>query len=278
MKFSSLHFQRRRTDKKEASSVLRHSPRQRAFTLLEIMVSIVIFSVVIAAICATLVLILRATTVGQDAAARAQRQRVVMNALENSLMTIQSFQASPQYYSFIVENGSQPVLSFAARLPKVFPRSGKFINAEQGKDYNLRRVTFTLEPGANQQNDLVLRQKPLLMDIDDSEQKEPLVLAQDVKTFAIECWDTNQMDWVTEWDNTNAIPPMVRVELVLGSGDNGNNGNNNSYNSEADSQRDIIRVYSLPTTMMPKAVQMGGTVGGGFGQPPIGGLAPPGRP
>ncbi len=238
--------------------------RQRAFTLLEIMVAIVIFSLVIAAICATLMLIIRATTVWQSAAARAQRQRVVMNSLENSLMGIQSFQASPQYYNFIVQNGSAPVLSFAARLPAVFPRSGKFVNAEEGRDYNLWRVTFTVEPGENRKNNLVLRQKPILMDMDPVEQQQPLVLAQDVKTFTIECWDTNQMEWVTEWDDTNSIPPMVRVELALG---NGNNDNDN--NREAEAQRDIIRVYSLPTTMMPRAVQMGGAGGlGGFGQPP----------
>src|ERR1700688_1070703 len=96
---------------------------RRAFTLLEVMVAIFIFSIVIAAICATLVLVLKATAVGKAAAQRAQRQRVVMNTIENSLMCVQSFQASSQYYSFIVQNGDQPMLSFAARLPAVFPRN-----------------------------------------------------------------------------------------------------------------------------------------------------------
>jgi type II secretion system protein J len=250
-------------EKKSPSAGRRRLPLRRAFTLIEIMVSIVIFSIVVAAICSTLILVIRATEVGRVASERAQRQRVVMSTIENSLMCIQSFQVSPQYYSFIVQNGDQPVLSFAARLPAVFPRNGKFFNPDFGRDFRLRRVTFTLEPGPDRQNNLVLRQKPILMDMDPGEQSEPLILAQNVKSFAIECWDTNQFDWVTEWDNTNSIPPMVLVQLVL-------NGDNNDNSSEADSQRTITRAFSLPSTMMPTVVQMG--IGGG--RPP-GGLSLP---
>ncbi len=237
---------------------------QRAFTLIEMMVAIVLFSIVIAAICATLMLILRATQVGQAASARSQRQRVVMNTIENSLMCAQSFQASQQYYSFIAENGDSPVLSFAARLPEVFPRNGKFFNPELGRDYNVRRVTFTLEPGHNRQTDLVLRQKPILMDMDPGEQAQPLIIAQNVQKFIIQCWDTNQFDWVDEWDYTNTLPPMIRIGLVLGNDDDNNNNNNNFHNEEA--QPPLVRVFSLPSSTMPAVVQLGAG-GGGFGQP-----------
>lgn len=232
------------------------SARRSAFTLLEVLVAIFIFSIVIAAICSTLVLVLRATAIGRVAAARAQRQRVTLSTIENSLMCVQSFQASPQYYSFIVQNGDEPMLSFAARLPAVFPRNGKFFNPDLGRDFKLRRVTFSLEPGVNRQYNLVLRQKPILTDMDPVEQSDPLILAQNVKSFTISCWDTNQSEWVTEWDNTNDLPPMVMIGLALG-------GDNNDNSSEADSQRTIIRAFSLPSSMMPKAVQLG--AGGGFG-------------
>ena len=183
---------------------------RRAFTLIEIMVAIAIFMMIIAVIYSTWALVMRATQVGQDAAAQAQRQRVALRTIEDSLMCVQSFQASQKYYSFIVENGDAPVLSFASRVPDIFPRNGKF------GDFNLRRVTFQLEANGDGEKDLVLRQNPILMDMDEDEQKNPLVLARNVKSFAIECWDTNQLDWVTEWDNTNSIPPMLRVGLVLG--------------------------------------------------------------
>jgi prepilin-type N-terminal cleavage/methylation domain-containing protein len=243
----------------------RRAERFQAFTLLEMMVAIFIFSIVIAAICSTLVLVLRATAVGRAAAARAQRQRVVMNTIENSLMCVQSFQASPQYYSFIVQNGDQPIVSFAARLPTVFPRNGKFFNPDLGRDFKLRRVTFSLEPGAFRQNNLVLRQKPILTDMDPSELSDPLILAQNVKTFSISCWDTNQLEWVTEWDNTNALPPMIMIGLQLG----GDDLENNNHSADADSQRTIIRAFSLPSSMMPTVVQLG-PGGGGLGRAGIG--------
>src|ERR1700690_3843205 len=103
-----------------------------AFTLIEVMVSIVIFALIIAAVYSTWVLILKSSQVGQSAAARAQRQRIAVRTIEDSLTCIQSVQASMQYYYFGVTNGDQPSLSFVSRVPDVFPRNGKF------GDFNLR--------------------------------------------------------------------------------------------------------------------------------------------
>ena len=234
----------------------------QAFTLIEIMVAIAIFMMVLAAIYSTWQLVTRATQVGQSAAAQAQRQRVALRTIEDALMCCQSFQASQKYYSFILQNGQSPVFSFAARLPEIFPRNGKF------GDFNLRRVTFSLEAaeefGAGK--NLVLRQNPILMDMDADEQKNPLILARNVRTFAVECWDTNQLDWVTEWENTNSIPPLIRGGLVLGG------------NTEAGAnapELSIVRAFSMPSSMMPAIVQHGTAGGrGGPGAPGGGGLPP----
>src|SRR5208283_3966164 len=146
----------------------KHS-KPRAFTLVEIMIAITIFSLVLAAIYSTWSLVLRASKAGEEAAAQVQRQRIAVRTIEDSLMCIQSFQASIQYYTFIVQNGDAPVLSFVARLPDYFPRNGRF------GDFNLRRLTFTVEAGPDSENDLVLRQSPILMDMDQDEQNFPLV-------------------------------------------------------------------------------------------------------
>ena len=96
--------------------------RRRAFTLIEIMVAVMVFGMVIAAIYATWALVMRATQVGQDAAAQAQRQRVVLRTVEDALMGIQSFQASQNLYWFAVQNEGEAFLSFASRLPIAYAR------------------------------------------------------------------------------------------------------------------------------------------------------------
>jgi type II secretion system protein J len=231
----------------------------RAFTLVEIMVAIAVFSIIIAAIYSTWILVLRSAKVGQEAAAQVQRQRIAVRTIEDSLSCIQSFQASMQYYSFIVQNGDQPVLSFTSRLPDIFPRNGRFVG------FNLRRLTFTVEPGADNEKNLVLRQNPILMDMDPEEQADPLVLARNVKDFVVECWDTNAMDWAEEWDDTNSIPTMVRVTLTLG--------------DKLSAGIPIMREIAIPSATLPAVVQNGGgvpVVGGGSGA--SGGQANPKSP
>ena len=94
--------------------------------------------------------------------------------------------------------------------------------------------------------------------------KDPLILARNIKTFSIECWDTNQMDWVTEWDLTNSIPPMIRVGLVFG-----------GVGDASTPELSVIRAFSIPSSEMPSAVQMGAAGGpGGGGLPQFN----PGKP
>jgi len=127
--------------------------RRRAFTLIEVMVAIAIFALLVTAVYSTWVLLIKSSQVGQEAAAQVQRQRIAIRTLEDSLTCIQSFQASMQYYTFVVENGPQPQLSFVSRVPDVFPRNGRF------GDFNLRRLTFTVEAVSDSEKDLVLRRE-----------------------------------------------------------------------------------------------------------------------
>lgn len=243
----------------------RRHPPQRGFTLVEILVALAILGMIISAIYATWILILRSSAMAQFVAARAQRERIAVRTVEDALICSESFQASMKYYSFIVINGEEPVLSFTARVPEVFPRNGEF------GDINLRRLNFTLEQGTGEEHgkNLVLRQNPILMDMKEDEKKFPLVLARGVKTFGIDCWDTNKLDWVEQWDNTNAIPPVVRIRLQL-------DGDANSADATA---LTVVRLVAMPCEMMPANIQQP-TGGGGFPGGPGGqnGLGNPGNP
>ena len=240
----------------------RAARRVPAFTLLEIMLAIAIFSVVMVAIYSSWTLIVRATIVGREATAQVQRRRIAVQTIENALMCAQSFQASQFYYTFVVQNGAEPLLSFTARLPDDFLRNGRF------GDFNLRRVTFTVEAGPNSEKDLVLRQNPILMDMDRDEQEHPLVLARNVKSFATECWDPTESDWSAKWQNTNQIPTLVRFTLVLG----GNKQNSNF--GDAGPELSVTRVVAIPSVMVPTVVQSQ-SAGGGANPNNLRGQRPP---
>ena len=113
----------------------------RAFTILEMMIAITILSLIVAAIYATWTAILRASKAGRDVSAAVQRSRIALRVLEDSLTSAQSFVANQRYYGFVAENGTEPMLSFVARLAKSFPRAGKF------GDLDVRRVSLHLGIG-----------------------------------------------------------------------------------------------------------------------------------
>jgi prepilin-type N-terminal cleavage/methylation domain-containing protein len=256
-----------RSDSKEESACqhLFRIPRSAfrnstAFTLIEVMIAITIFSLVLTAIYSSWDLIWRASRVSQTAAAQVQRQRVAIHTIEDALTCIQSFQASMKYYSFVV-NEDPPELQFTSRLPDNFPRNGKF------GDLNVRQLLFTLESGPDSERDLVLRQRPILLDMDAGEQQNPLVLARFVQNFKVECWDTNVAEWTKEWEKTNSIPPLIRVSLVLG-------GNNNAFGNAAPTLS-VSRVIAVPSQTLPSVVQTGGAGPGGVNPPVVPPTAPP---
>jgi hypothetical protein len=93
--------------------------------------------------------------------------------------------------------------------------------------------------------DLVLRQQPVLMDMDKDEKQYPLVLAKDVKQFKTEFWDLQLQDWVDEWKQTNQLPVMVKVTLKLA-----------NPHSRSQAKEQITRIVSLPSMMVPTGYQV----------------------
>jgi len=224
--------------------------RSPAFTLVEILIAIGILGMVLAAIFSSWTAILRASKTGLDAAAAVQRSRIVMRTIEDSLLCSQSYAQNQMYYGFLAQNGSEASLSFVARLPDSFPRNRKF------GDLHVRRVTFAIESGPESSRQLVLRQQPLLMDLDKDETEHPLVLAKYASEFQMEFWDQRANDWVDEWKQTNQLPKLVKFSLKLA---------DNAYQARQ-AQQEMVRIVSLPGTTVKPAWQFGGPTGPGQGQ------------
>jgi type II secretion system protein J len=213
-----------------------------AFTLVEILIAIGIFGLVLTGIYSSWTAILRSAQVANDAAAAVQRSRIAVRTLEDSLTCIQSFAANQRYYGFISQKGEDGIFSFVARLPKSFPRSGKF------GDLDVRRVTFSLESGPESSRQLVLRQNPLLMEWDIDEKEHPLVLAKYVNYFQVEFYDQQKRDWVDEWieNRTNQLPRMLRITLRMA----------DNARATQRQQQEIVRIVSLPSLTVQPAWQV----------------------
>ena len=181
-------------------------PHSRAFTLLEVMVALALLGILVTGIYTSWYSIMKGVDVAARAAAQAQRSRMIKRTLEDSLLCACVFDQNSKYYYFVADSeGDFSTLSFVARLPDSFPRSGKF------GSLNTRRVTFTVE---NRQ--LVLRQSPLLMEPDKNEMDFPLILAPDVSQFTVKFRDPKDAkSWVSEWANTNQLPREVLVQITL---------------------------------------------------------------
>jgi len=131
--------------------------------------------------------------------------------------------------------------SFVARLPKSFPRSGKF------GDLDVRRVMFSLESAPDSSRQLVLRQNPLLMEWDIDEKEHPLVLAKYVNYFQVEFYDPQKRDWVDEWieTRTNQLPRLVRITLRMA----------DNARATQRQQQEVVRIVSLPSLTVQPAWQ-----------------------
>lgn len=218
-------------------------PATGGFTIIEIMTAMLIFAMVVAAIFASWTAVVRGAASGNRAAATAQRSRVALRTIEEALGSTRSFLADVQYYTFDADNGTEPYLSFVSRLSPEFPRSGRF------GEFNVRRVTFALENGPDNGKRLVLRQNPVLMDMDEDEQNYPVVLANDVTEFKMEFWDKQKGDWLDEWTQTNQLPQMVKFTLQLSNG----------------AQDPVTRIVALPSVAVQAGWQIPGSTLGGQG-------------
>lgn len=229
---------------KTSSGLPRGPKRFRAFTLIEILLAFAIFGLVLMAIYATWTLILKSKVIGESVAAQIQRERVAMRTIKEALGAVLSFQADPQNYSFLADNDSGGFLSFAARLPEMFPRS----RLPDLDGFDVRRVSFSVENGPEMQRQLVLRQTPLLKEVSVKEQESPFVLSKGVDRMELQFWDLRKSEWIDEWTRTNELPKMIKIKLEF-------LRRNPNKPHEPPLKVEVIDVAPLPAIMVPIAAQ-----------------------
>lgn len=183
----------------------------RAFTLLEVIISMAVFTLIMISVIGCWRCIISGKLAGEGAAKAAQQARIGIKTVEDALTCTEISAMNIQYYAFISDTSEKfASLSVAARLPSAFLGSGYF------GDQVMRRVSFEVKTGSDGTNDLVMTQTQLLAAPDPDNTPYSITLARDVTVFMLEFWSQQDGDWVVSWDQTNALPPAVRVTLGVG--------------------------------------------------------------
>jgi type II secretory pathway pseudopilin PulG len=184
----------------------------RAFTLVEIMVSLAVFMLIMGSIMGCWKAIVSGAHTGEAAAAMAQRARNSMRAVEDSLNNLEISVQNIRFDAFVADTTDPQFasLSFAARLP------ASFLGSDYFGDNVMRRVIFDVEKGAGDTRNLVMTQYPVLAIPSDQYPPKSIILARDVSAFVLEFWSPRDEDWLSEFTRTDQVPPMIRITLGTG--------------------------------------------------------------
>jgi type II secretory pathway pseudopilin PulG len=189
-----------------------------AFTILELMLALGIFAMVLTAIYATWIAILKGSRAGLRAAAEVQRARMTVRTLEDAFNGTEFFQANMKYYVFLADtSGDMAEVELAARLPESFPGVRRY------EGNVVRRVKFYTAPGKDGMHDLMMSQWPIMSVQDSANPPYTITLARDVTHFQLAFYEPRKGEWLDEWKFTNQLPKMVQIALGLGKSTSGGN-------------------------------------------------------
>lgn len=217
--------------------------RSVAFTLLEIMIAMAIFSMITLGIYTSWSAIINASRIGLDAASEAQRKRNALEAVQTALFGVQMYTANVRHHYFLADTAvpEAALLSFVAQLPESFPGSGFYPGDP------VRRVTFAIDADDKGGQSLVLYQTPVLASVEEMSEPIPIRLARNVAAFSAEFYDEQNDEWLIEWDSTNSLPKQVRFSLEF---ENRNNQDVIVAKSDVET-----RVVTIPSAAIPIQIQ-----------------------
>ena len=177
-----------------------------AFTLLELLLALSIFSVVAAMAAAAFWSVTKSFNRSTELLEQLHYGEFAMDQLVASLRSAAWFSSKPEAFGFWLEpdgGTASWVSSGSAFLPPDSPyRNG------------LHRLSVSVER-IGRQHGLAVRVFSHLAEDPDPRDADPFLAAPNVRDFECEWYDFEDENWSHDWEQTNSLPKLVRLTLTM---------------------------------------------------------------
>lgn len=185
------------------------SPRRGGFTLIEILVAVLILATAFTIIWTTFSVSLSGWRKGQVALDRLHHGDFVIEQLVAAMRSAAFFSSRPDKYGFWLENkGSQDEISWVTS-------ASAFMKPDDPLARGLHRLWVGIEANEDGEDAFAVRAYPHFAQDIEADDIDPWFISSRVKALDCKIWDADTETWDDEWEDTNAVPALVRVELTL---------------------------------------------------------------
>lgn len=182
-----------------------------AFTLLEVLISIVILSIAMTIAWQTFSSVTTAWTGGREMLDRMHHGDFVLDQLSSALRSMVFFDTAPDKYGFRMENNSA---GYGEHTISWVTASGAFLPPDEAMAHGLHRIQIGAGTDANWNEGLIVTVWPYLADEETVEKKHFLV-SEVIKGLRCRAYDVHPDEerWRNDWEDTNSIPGLVEITL-----------------------------------------------------------------
>ncbi len=194
-----------------AQSEIGNRKSSKAFTLLEILISMVILSIALTLAWQTFSAATRAWTGSRKLMDKMHHGDFILTQLSSALRSMAFFEETAEHYGFRIENNTighgEHSISWVTASDAFIPRGETF-------NHGLHRIEIGGGTDDDGEEGLVVTVWSHLIDDEDAEKKSWFI-TENIKGLSCQIYDTDKDEekWKDDWEHSNAIPGLVEITL-----------------------------------------------------------------
>jgi len=193
---------------------IHYQKRIAGFTLLELIVSIVIFTIIISIVSQAFNGVIRGWQRGTEVLEDVQHSEYAMSKLAQVIDSTIYFDNPRKRYAFLFEkknSGKFPTdsLSFVTVSPALMPRGSMLRNGSH-------RIKIYIDDDDDGEPALFTQAAPALVDMEENSFKsnfEPYLVSRAIQGIEIMVYDEKAKEWTDTWEKKNSVPTRIKISL-----------------------------------------------------------------